>query len=56
MYKRILVPLDGSKVAEQILPHVRTIAKGTGARAVLVRAFRTRIRLLHEGQVWSINK
>jgi nucleotide-binding universal stress UspA family protein len=38
MYKRILVPLDGSKLAEQILPHVKTIAKSTGAQAILVRA------------------
>ena len=38
MYKRILVPLDGSKLAEQILPHVKTIAKATGGKAVLVRA------------------
>jgi nucleotide-binding universal stress UspA family protein len=38
MYKRILVPLDGSKLAEQILPHVKTMAKAAGGRAILVRA------------------
>lgn len=38
MYKNILVPLDGSKLAEQILPHVKTIAKAAGGRAILVRA------------------
>jgi nucleotide-binding universal stress UspA family protein len=38
MYKKILVPLDGSKLAEQILPHVKTIAKAVGGRAILVRA------------------
>ncbi len=38
MYKRILVPLDGSKLAEQILPHVKTIAKATGGKTILVRA------------------
>lgn len=38
MYKKILVPLDGSKLAEQILPHVKAIAKATGGRAILVRA------------------
>jgi nucleotide-binding universal stress UspA family protein len=37
MYKRILVPLDGSDLAERILPHVQTIAKGTGAEIVLLR-------------------
>jgi len=38
MYKRILVPLDGSKLAEQILPHVKTIANATGGTVILVRA------------------
>ena len=26
MYKKILVPLDGSRLAEQILPYVRLLA------------------------------
>ena len=38
MYKRILVPLDGSKLAEQILSHVKTIAKATRGKAILARA------------------
>lgn len=38
MYKKVLVPLDGSKLAERILPHVKTITKATGAKAILVRA------------------
>ncbi|MFQ5791641.1 MAG: universal stress protein, partial [Acidobacteriota bacterium] len=37
MYKRILVSLDGSALAEQILPHVEAIAKGTGAEVLLLR-------------------
>jgi nucleotide-binding universal stress UspA family protein len=28
MYKTIVVPLDGSKLAECVLPHVETLAKG----------------------------
>ena len=28
MYEKILVPLDGSKLAESVLPHVETIARG----------------------------
>lgn len=28
MYRKILVPLDGSKLAESAIPHVITIAKG----------------------------
>jgi nucleotide-binding universal stress UspA family protein len=40
MYKKILVPLDGSELAECVLPHVESIAKGceTGS-VVFVRAF-----------------
>jgi nucleotide-binding universal stress UspA family protein len=37
MYKQILVPLDGSALAEKILPHVQGIAKGTGAKVLLLR-------------------
>ncbi len=37
MYNRILVPLDGSALAERILPHVEAIAKGTGAEILLLR-------------------
>ncbi len=35
MYNRILVPLDGSKLAECVLPHVESIARGCGAREVI---------------------
>ncbi len=37
MYKRILVPLDGSETAERILPHVEAIAQATGAEVILFR-------------------
>jgi nucleotide-binding universal stress UspA family protein len=37
MYKRIAVPLDGSKLAEEVLPHVREIARCMGSEVVLVR-------------------
>ena len=37
MYHRILVPLDGSHLAEQILPHVELVARCTGAEIVLLR-------------------
>ncbi len=36
MYKKILVPLDGSAVAEQVLPYVRTLAGGLKIPAVLM--------------------
>ena len=34
MYKKILVPLDGSDLAECVLPHVESIAKGCGVEEV----------------------
>ena len=38
MYKKILVPLDGSKFAESALEHVRTIAQGSAVeKVVLIR-------------------
>lgn len=38
MYDRILVPLDGSKRAEAIIPHVRQVAGGTGSKVILLTA------------------
>jgi nucleotide-binding universal stress UspA family protein len=35
MYKTILVPLDGSKLAECVLPHVETLIKGAQAKRVI---------------------
>jgi nucleotide-binding universal stress UspA family protein len=37
MYKRIVVPLDGSKLAEEVLTHVRTLASCLGSEILLVR-------------------
>jgi nucleotide-binding universal stress UspA family protein len=39
MYKRILVPLDGSKLAERVLPYVPAVARATGAGVELLRVF-----------------
>jgi len=39
MYKRILVPLDGSKLAEGVLPYVPAVARAIGAGVVLLRVF-----------------
>jgi len=38
MYERILTALDGSELAERILPHVEALALKFGASVVLVRA------------------
>ncbi|MGZ8478941.1 MAG: universal stress protein [Candidatus Binatia bacterium] len=37
MYKKILVPLDGSKLAEQVLPYARSLAGAYGAAVTLLR-------------------
>jgi nucleotide-binding universal stress UspA family protein/predicted transcriptional regulator len=37
-YERILVALDGSEIAEQVLPHVEPIARKFGATVTLIRA------------------
>ncbi len=37
MYRTILVPLDGSKRAEAILPHVENLANCFGAKVVLLQ-------------------
>jgi nucleotide-binding universal stress UspA family protein len=37
MYKQILVPLDGSKLAEQVLPHAAVHAEQFGAEVVLLK-------------------
>jgi nucleotide-binding universal stress UspA family protein len=35
MYNKILVPLDGSELAECVLPHVGSIVKGCGVKEVI---------------------
>jgi nucleotide-binding universal stress UspA family protein len=37
MYRRILVPLDGSALAEGVLPHLQALAKSLDAELVLLR-------------------
>src|SRR3972149_2422374 len=37
MYKRILVPLDGSRLAESVLPHAQALAKVEGAEIIILR-------------------
>lgn len=36
MYKKILVPLDGSKTAEGVLPHVKALANVEGAEVFIL--------------------
>jgi nucleotide-binding universal stress UspA family protein len=37
MYRKTLVPFDGSKVAEEVLPHVKALGKLTHAEICLLR-------------------
>jgi len=43
MYKKVLVPLDGSKLAECVLPHVEEIAKGCNTQEVVLVSVTERI-------------
>jgi nucleotide-binding universal stress UspA family protein len=36
VYKKIMVPLDGSKLAECVLPHLETVVKGSDSPEVLL--------------------
>jgi nucleotide-binding universal stress UspA family protein len=37
MYKKILVPLDGSPIAEAVLPHAEALAKSENAELIILR-------------------
>lgn len=39
MYKKILVPLDGSTRAEKIIPHIEMLAKCMQAQVILLRVY-----------------
>lgn len=41
MFQRILVPLDGSDLAERALPYASFLAKATGGQVILMRAIDT---------------
>ena len=44
MYKRILIPLDGSKLAECALPHAEELAKGCGTEEVTLISVTEQVR------------
>ena len=35
MYQKIMVPLDGSELAECVLPHLESVTKGCNPKAVV---------------------
>ena len=45
LYKKILVPLDGSELAAQALPHAVEIARGAQAQLVLVRVVEQHVKV-----------
>jgi len=48
MYKKILVPLDGSKRAEKVLSHVERLALCFGAKVSLLRVIRPPSMVVHD--------
>jgi len=48
MYKKIVVPLDGSKRAEKVLPHVEQLAHCFGAKVGLLRVIRPPSMVVHD--------
>jgi len=46
MYRRILLPLDGSELAERILPHTIELARRFEATVVLLHAVTSRVEVL----------
>jgi nucleotide-binding universal stress UspA family protein len=51
MYTRILVPLDGSQLAEQVLPYVKLLAKGIKCHTELLRVIEYSPAPTHPRQV-----
>lgn len=43
MFQRILVPVDGSKLAECVFPYVEALAKGCGSQAVILVSVTERV-------------
>ena len=48
MYERILVALDGSEIAERVLPHVEALAKAFGSTLILLQATTSPAKLMAE--------
>ena len=48
MYERILVALDGSEIAEQVLPHAEALAQAFGSTLILLRASTSPQKLMAE--------
>ncbi len=50
MYRKVLIPLDGSELAECALPHIKSLAKGGGAgEVILLRTVETQLPFAYTG-------
>ena len=56
MYKKILVPLDGSSRAEAILPHVENLARSLRAEILLLYVDESADLLLERDEVVDVNR
>lgn len=56
MFKNILVPLDGSDLAEGVFPHVRTMAAAFGARVTLLHVSKAPSRAAVDPLDWHLHK
>ena len=52
MYKKILVPLDGSKRAEAILPHVKNLALRFKAKIIFFIVIEQRHFVGYDEAIW----
>jgi nucleotide-binding universal stress UspA family protein len=56
MYNKILVPLDGSELAECVLPHVESIAKGCNTSSIIfIRVVEPVVLPVADGEYFSSN-
>jgi len=55
MYHKILVPLDGSKRADRILPHVEELARRYQAKVILLQVVEYRTVPTAEGALFSLS-
>ena len=56
MYNKILVPLDGSELAECVLPHVESIAKGSHTTSIIfIRVVEPVVLPVADGEYFSSN-
>ena len=54
MYKKILVPMDGSELAESVLPHVKAISGGCSVNEVVLIRIIEPIVIPHSAMIKSI--